>query len=169
MWSHQGMELGLAGLKAGTSFISGLQEAKAARAWQKYNNAMLRISNGQNQNAINVNQNMAVERSTIQGFEIERSEYVTRAAAEAEAAATGTEGRSVNQTLFQIDRNAAVARHQRAADLKAQILGFDQQRMNSAFQTATQIDHTYIPNPSPIAAMMGFAGDAFKINEKYRT
>lgn len=169
MWNNMGMEMGLSALKSGASFIGAMQEAKSKRAWQQYNNAMTRLADGQNQNAITTNVNMAIERSTIQGFEIERSEYQTRGAAEAAAAAAGVSGRSVNQTLFQVERSAAVAQHTRMYDLQGQLLGFEQQRQQSAFQTAQQIDHTYIPNPSPISALMGFGGDATKIYNRYHT
>ncbi|QPC44932.1 hypothetical protein HW532_20865 [Kaustia mangrovi] len=162
-------EQGLNLFKHGASFIAGQQEAEAKRAWQKYNNAMVRLADAQNQNAITTNRNLAIERSTEQGFQIERSEYVTKAAAEVAAAAIQTEGRSVNQTLFQIESNAAHAQARRKADLEAQFAAFDHQRMTSAFQAAQQIDYSIIPEPSPVSSLLGFGAEAFDIYSNYTT
>lgn len=169
MWGHMAIEAALSGVKHGMSFVAGVQESRAARAWQKYNNAMTRIANGQNQNVVTINEVMATERSVAQGYNIEVSEYVTRAAAEAEAAAKGTAGRSVNQTLFQIEQNATRAQAARKADLEATLLGYNNQRRMLDFQTAQQIDKTVIPNPSPITAMLGIAADGMKLYDKYNT
>jgi hypothetical protein len=167
MWGYEQLEAGMSGISRGASFVAGLLDARSKRAWQKYNNAMVNIANGQNQNAITTNENLTVERSVVQGFEIERTGYQTTAAIEAIAAASDTEGRSVNQTLFQAARNEAVAQNRRKSDLDAQLLGFDNDRRTSAFQAATQVDHTYIPNPSPAAFLLGLGSDALKLRMQY--
>ena len=94
---------------------------------------------------------------------------MTKAETEVAAAATGTEGRSVNQTMFAVGRTEAVAQSRRKSDLKAQLLGFENQRQSSAFQASQQIDHTYLPNPNPVASIMGFGADAYKIHSRYNT
>lgn len=167
MWGHMALQMGASVVQHGMSFIAASKEAASKRKWQVYNNAMTRIADGQNQNAITTNQNMAVGRSTVQQFEIERSEYTTRAQVETAAAVAGTGGRSVNQTMFQVDRNAAVAQRNRLSDLQAQLDGFDNQRRTSAFQAAQQIDYTYIPSPSPVTAMLGLGGDLSKIYNQF--
>lgn len=167
MWSFQGFESVFAGAKAGLSFLAGVQEAKAKRKWQAYNNAMTRIADAMNQGTINTNQNLAVERSTAQAFEIERTGYETEQSVIAAAAAADTEGNSVNQTIFQAQRNEARAQSRRQQDLEAQILGFDGQRRSSAFQAAQQIDYSPIPMPNPLVAMLGLGTDLMKIDQRY--
>jgi hypothetical protein len=169
MWGHLQTETSLAGFKAGASFIGGLLEAREKRAWQRYNNAMVRIADAQNQNAITTNTNLAIERSTNQQYNIEVSNYTTSAQAEVAAAAAGVEGRSVNQTMFQIDANAAKAQSNRLSDLRAQLLSFENQRRTSAFQAAQQIDYTNHSGPNPLSALLGFASEAWNIQQKYNT
>lgn len=169
MWSHQSISTGISIAQGITSFIGKARQAADERAWQEYNNRMTRIADGQNQNSITTNHNMAIERSTIQGFEISKSSYETRAKVEAAAAALGAEGGSLNQTLFAVDRNAAAAQHNRKFDLEAQIAGFENQRRTSSFQAIQQIDHSPIPGPNPISAMLGIGANAFSTWDKYQT
>ncbi|QWY83434.1 hypothetical protein [Rhizobium phage RHph_X3_9] len=168
MWTtDQMLEGGLGVFRGLTSFITASREAKYREKLQEYNNAMTRLANAQNQNAITQNQNAAVERSLAQQFQIQRQEYVTTGEAEVAAAATDTAGRSVNQTLYQVHRSAAEAQSNRQADLDAQLAGFQQQRLNSAMQTAQQIDYSFIPKPSPVAAMLGISTELYKVQKRY--
>ena len=162
MW----LQAGLSVAQGLTGFIQSSREAKYRRKLQEYNNAMTRLANAQNQNAITLNQNMAVERSLAQQFQIERSEYVTIGEAEVSAAAAGTAGRSVNQTLYQVQRSADEAESNRQSDLEAQLAGFQQQRLNSAMQAAQQIDYSFIPSPNPVSSMLGIATDLYKIQQR---
>lgn len=162
MWLQAGLQLagGLSG------FIQSSREASYRKKLQEYNNTMTRLSNAINQNGITTNQNMAVERSIAEQFNIERSEYLTLGEAEVSAAATDTAGRSVNQTLYQVQRSADEAESNRLSDLEAQLAGFQQQRLNSAMQTAQQIDYSFIPKPNPVTAMLGMAGDLYKVYKR---
>lgn len=165
MWA----DMALAGLQSGISsvgqFILGSMEAKAKRKWQKYNNQMVAIANAQNQNSITTNEILATERASIQKFNIDRSEIITSGQAEASAAAADTEGRSVNAVIFDVERNAGMQRAQVQSDLEAQYLQFSQQRKNSAFQMAQQQDHSFIPMPNPVTALLNFGATA---TDKYQ-
>lgn len=163
MWLQAGMSV----LNGISGFIQSSREAKYRKKLQEYNNAMTRLANAQNQNAITTNQNMAVERSLAQQFEIERSEYVTLGKAETAAAAADTAGRSVNQTLYQVQRSADEAESKRQADLQSQLAQYTQQRKNSALQQQQQLDFSYIPSPSPVTAMLGIAGNLAKTYQRY--
>lgn len=158
-----------AGLKAAdgiTSFITANRDAKYRKKLQEYNNAMTMLANAQNQNAITTNQNAAVERSVMEQFNIERSRYTTIAQAEVSAAASDTAGRSVNQTLYQIERSAEEADGNRMADLEMQLAGFQQQRLNSSMQANQQIDYSFIPRPNPVTSMLGIATDIYKVKQR---
>lgn len=137
------------------NYITASQDAKTQRKWQAYNNALVRLQNGMNQNAITTNEGMAVERASEAEYAIRKSEYITKASAEVSAAATGTTGRSVNAVLFDVGRNAAKASADKQRDLDYQMLGFQQQREQSNLQTEMQIDNSRIPGPNPADVVMG--------------
>lgn len=141
------------------SFIIASKQRKLQKKWQDYNNKLTRLQNAQNQNALTTNAGMAVERSAEQSFQIEKSEYITTGQAEAAAAASGTTGRSVNLVLGEISRNAASAQARRAQDLTYELMGIDEQKKASQFNTEMQIDHTTIPSASPASALLGFTSD----------
>lgn len=168
MWGNLAVDGGLSILKTATSYMAAKQEASAKRKWQNYKNSILRISGAMNQNAINQNQNMAVDRSEAQAFEIERDEYTTMAAAEASAAAADTEGRSVNQTIYQIQRSGMMAQSNRLNDLENQIAGFDQQRLNTEMQVVTQTDFSPINSPDIGASLLGLGADLFSKYNSYQ-
>lgn len=136
-------------------YITASQDAKQQRKWQAYNNALVRLQNAQNQNAITTNEGMATERASEAEYAIRKSEYITKGSAEVSAAATGTIGRSVDLVLFDIGRNAAKASADKARDLGYQMLGFQQQRESSNLQTEMNIDRASIPGPNPADMVMG--------------
>lgn len=137
------------------NFITASQDAKVQRKWQAYNNALVRLQNATNQNALTVNEGMTIERASEAEYAIRKNEYSTKASVEVAAAATGTTGRSVNAVLFDVGRNAARASADKSRDLDYQLLGFQQQREQSNLQTEMQIDHSRIPGPNPADVVMG--------------
>ena len=163
MW----LDMGLSLAQGITGFIQSSREAKYKKALQEYNNTMVNLANAQNQNAITTNQNFAVEASLAQQFEIERSLYTTTGEAEVAAAATDTAGRSVNQTLYQVQRSADEAQSKRMSELESQLAAFGQQRINSSMQALQQIDNSFIPSPNPVTSMLGIATDLYKIQKRY--
>lgn len=139
------------------SFIAESRKAEADRKWQAYNNAMVRLQDGQNQNSITTNENMRKERKATQVMQVQMSERATAASAEVSAAATGTTGNSVRAVLFDIGRNAARARQQIEKDDDWQDMQTDQQRLSSAMSAEMNVDLRQIPTPNPTTMMLGIA------------
>ena len=163
MGANLALSGGLAALRTGMSFMDADKTAKQKKVWQEYKNTMLKLSGANAQNTFTTNENIARESSAEQAFQIERSEYITSAQAEVAAAASGTEGRSVNAVMFDIERNAASAQSRRKQDLSNQYRQIDAQRQNSEWQVATQMDYSPIPEPNPATYMLNFAGDMHKL------
>lgn len=145
------------------SLIYGSKKAKSDAKWQDYNNRMVMIQNGMNQNAITTNENMRRERLAIQKFSLQKQEMATIASAEVAAAATGTIGRSVNMVLFDINRNAAQTRARMDKDSDYAEEQARNQRENAAMGAQTQLDLRTIPSPNPATAMLGIAGSIGKL------
>ena len=159
MWA----DLAVSGLdsffKRTGSYIQAEKEAKAKRQWQEWKNAMTRLADANNQNAITTNERLTEDRVSRQRFNVRRSSYMTAAQAEASAAAENTAGRSVNMVQFDIERNASMQQANLTADMEAQYAQFDNQRLSSAFQAAMNQDYTFIPSPNPATYMLGFSSD----------
>lgn len=168
MWAELALQGGLSMLRQGVEYSEAKKAAEAKKAWQAYKNTMVELSNANNQNIITTNENIARGSSIEQAFQIERSEYITSAQAEASAAASGVEGRSVNAVQFDIERNAASAQTRRKQDLNAQYLQFDNQRQQSAFQAALSHDYSPIPEPKPATYALNFATDMTKLYKSSR-
>jgi hypothetical protein len=149
-------------VKQGVSYMQADADAKSKRAWQAYKNAMTKLADANNQNAITTNERLMEERISKQRFNINRSEYMTSAMAEASAAAEGTGGRSVNMVQFDVERNASMQQANLTADLEAQYVNADNQRMNSAFQAASSMDMSFIPSPNLATYALGFGNDIMK-------
>lgn len=167
-WSDMQGQMAGAGLAAVTSYVAASKKAKSDRLWKDYNNRMLRLQNAINQNAITTNEILAKRRSTIEENNLRKSGLATAAKVEVSAAASDTIGRSVNMVLFDTARNTANAVKQRADDLEAQQLQFNQQRMSSNIQTESQVDYATIPSPSPVSAMLDFSAQAIDIKNKFK-
>lgn len=162
MWLDMGLKLA----SGVTGFIQSSKEQKYKQKLQDYNNAMTQLANAQNQNAITTNQNIAVEASVAKQFAIERQSYLTQGEADVAAAATDTAGRSVNQTMYQVQRSADEAESNRARELEQQLAAFGQQRLSSAMQAAQQVDYSYIPKANPVTSMLGIGIDMYKISQR---
>lgn len=163
MWADMALNGGLSALRLGTSFLNAKKDAESKKAWQAYKNTMLQLTDANNQNILTTNENIARADSVQQAFQIERSEYLTSAQAEVAAAASGTEGRSVNAVMFDVERNATMAQSKRKRDLEARYLQIDNQRTQSSFQAAMQVDYSPIPEPNPATYMLNFATSVGKL------
>ena len=137
------------------SFLGASQEAKAAKAqykaqkaWQEYRNKMTSLSNAVSQNAISTNEILSNAAYARQAVQLKRTAMSTEGKAEASAAAAGVKGRSVNQVITNIQRNAAMQERERQIALESSWLAFDQQRLNSAMSSAMQQDYSYIAKPN---------------------
>ena len=157
------LQAGLGIFQSVGSFIYQSRKAENDRLWQDYNNRMVRIQDGMNQNAITTNENMRKERLAMQKFSLQKQEMATTATAEVAAAATGTVGRSVNMVLFDINRNAAQARAKLDRDDEYGDEQARNQREQSAMGAQLQLDLRDIPNPNPATMLMGIAGNIGKL------
>ena len=99
------MEL-LAG-KGLVDYFNSRNQAKGMKAFQKYKNTMTMLSAAQSQNAITTN--WLLERAAFaeQGIDLQKQSMITSARVESAAAGAGVKGRSVNQAMFDVARNAA--------------------------------------------------------------
>lgn len=145
-WAMAG-SLGLNFLSAETNKMVDETAAKAGRLVQQFNNTMVRLSDANNQNAITTNQMLSNEAFADQALMIRKGGLIAAAKTETMAAAAGVKGRSVNQAMFDVQRNAAQRDYQRQVAQKNQNLAFDQQRVNSALGAEMNQDYSYIPKP----------------------
>lgn len=158
MWTDFQAQSFLGGIKAVGSYIVASRQARADRAWQKFNNTMTRLQDARNQNALTVNENMLVERSVRESFALSESAYKTQGAATAAAAAVGAEGNSVDRVMLDLQRNETRAQQALATDFEYQAMGIQQQREASHFQTEMQIDYKQIPKPNIAQSLLEFGG-----------
>lgn len=163
MWAELALSGGLAALRTGMQYKQAKEDAEAKKAWQAYKNTMTQLSNANNQNILTTNENIAAGASRAQAFAIDRSEYLTSAQAEVAAAADGVGGRSVNAVMFDVERNATMAQSRRKQDLQAQFMQIDNQRKQSDFSAAMQMDYSPIPEPNPATYALNFATDMTKL------
>lgn len=147
-WSQWQVNGAVGGMQAIGNYIVQRRQAKSDLAWQKYNNTMTRLQGAINQNNINTNQNMAVERQVRETYNLRLAKYQTESKAEVASAALGAEGNSVDMVMRDINMNEARMQEQMRTDMNYQMVGFNNQRQSSAMQTEMQIDYTQIPKPS---------------------
>lgn len=121
---------------------------KAQTAWQKYRNTMVNLSNSINQNAITQNEILAQQAFADQALKIKKGSLMSTARAEVAAAAAGVKGRSVNQAMLDVKRNAANREYERQVSFTNANLAFDQQRLQSKMSADMQQDYTYLPKPN---------------------
>lgn len=149
-WTALAMNVGSSLLQYGAESA----QAKAQRMWQAYSNKMTRLSDANNQNAITQNEVMTMRSYVDQAIDIKQDALSTAGSITVSAAAAGVKGRSVNQTLFDAARSASVAEGRRQMALQDAFLSFDQQRRQSAFSSALNQDHSYIPKPSLASSLL---------------
>lgn len=153
-----------AGLNALSGFMSyqgDKAQAKAQKAWQAYHNTMTELGNAVNQNAITTNELLANQAFADQAMQIKRGSIFAQAKVEVAAAAAGVKGRSVNQAMFDVQRNAASREYARQVSLKNAQLAFDQQRLQSSMSSALQKDYSYIPKPNAASYFLKAASSTF--------
>lgn len=166
-WSDMAFEGVGSLLQNGASFLVARQKAKSDKQWQDWRNKIVRLSNAKNQNSITTNTQLALQRAALTQEAIRKSERLTYASTEVQAAATGTIGRSVNQTMAQVNRNAADARTRASMDLDQQLLGFQAQRESSNLQTVQQTEYSPIPMPTGASQLLNFGTDVAKLWQTY--
>lgn len=150
-----------AAAQTGTTVLSALSGYKAQKAQykvqkrlQEYRNKMTRITAALSQNAITDNVILTQKQAARKAVGLRREEMSTVGSATVAAAAAGVRGRSVNQTLVDVQRNYATQEFLRTSDLKDAFAQFDQQRLNTEVQATLSMDHSFIEKPSLGAALL---------------
>ncbi len=146
-----GFNVGIPALKllsAGTQYIAAKQRSKAEQKWQSYQNAMTNLSNAQNQTAISHNEEMAVQQAGQERVDIQRGGMITEAKVAVQAAAAGVAGKSVTESLLDVQRNAAAREQSSIEELNNTLLGYQQKRASSEFEAKIRQNYSYIPTPS---------------------
>lgn len=160
-WWALAASAGLNLMSAGASYSADKAQAQAQRAWQQYTNKMVDLSATVSQNAITTNQLLAADALTNQAFQLRQESIFTQAKVEASAAAAGVKGRSVNKSIHQVMRNASAREAERQEAFRTTMLGFDQQRMQTAMSAAMQKDYSYIPKPKASSYFLGAVSNTF--------
>lgn len=142
-------------LSASGQYRADKRRYKAQKALQDYNNKMTRIADAMNQNAITTNTTLAIQQSARTAVNLRREELTRMGASTVAAAAAGVRGRSVNNTLLNIQRGAGLKEKARQTDLEQQFLQFTQQRRGSALSAVQNQDLSYISKPSFATYMLG--------------
>lgn len=161
MWWAIAASTGMNMLQGMMNYNADKAQAKAQRAWQKYSNKMVDLSNSVNQNAINTNELLAADSFAAQAVQLQTDTALTTAKAETIAAAAGVKGRSVDRTLHQIMNNSAQREAERQEAFRVSKLGFEQQRQQMAMSAAMQKDYSYIPKPKAASYLLGAAMNSF--------
>jgi len=159
MWANWQTQGALSVVKTVGSYIAASRQASSDRAWQKYNNQMTRLQNANNQNNLTENENMLIERTSREAYNIRVSEYKTEASADVASGAIGAEGNSVNLVMKDIQRNAAKAHSALTTDFNYSVESIRNQQEQSAFQTELQLDKKSIPSPSIATSLLGSVAD----------
>lgn len=147
MWWAFAAQTAMNFIGAEASYQADKAQWKAQTAWKKYQNTMVNLSNAINQNAITTNEVLAQKAFADQALKIKQGGIITQARVEVAAAAAGVKGRTVNQAMFDVQRNAANRERERQDSFVAANLAFDQQRLQSSMSAAMQQDYTYLPKP----------------------
>ena len=168
-WSSLLLQGGASGIQNVTSFILQSREAASNRRWQKWRNEVVNISNAMNQNTITVNEIKAKEASAIEAHAIRASKRLVGAQVEQAAAVAGVTGRSVQQTINQVNRDAARADERRVTDLENRLMGYATQRDSSQLQALQQTEFSPIPNPTGASQLLNFGTDIADLWKQYGT
>lgn len=140
---------------AGFGYLKAARDAKASRAWDKYNNAVAGMQGGQALNSITVNESMNREQHAKNKVAIEVSRLMATAKVTAGAAAAGVSGGSVDATLFNVGRNAGNRQAQEADSFENGLMVTTQQRRNISLQR--QLAQKPL---TPMPSILGFVGNA---------
>lgn len=139
---------GLHWASAGLNLEADKTESKLNRAWQKYSNTMIELSHSTSANAITTNEILSQHAFADQALVGKKTSILTQAKVEVAAAAAGVKGRSVNQAMFDVQRNAGAREAERQRSLSNANLAFDQQRLMGRMSANMQKDYSPIPKPN---------------------
>ena len=157
MWWMLAAQVGMSALGAASQYSADKAANKAQRAWQQYSNTMLRLSDAVSQNAITTNQLLTQEGFANEALQIDKNSLFAQAKLEVSAAAAGVKGRSVNQAMFDVQRNAGAREYERQQSFKNANFAFDNQRLSSSMNAEMQQDRTYLPKPKAASYVLNAA------------
>lgn len=141
MWGQIGSAIG--------NFIVQSKMAQSKKEWQEYNNAMLRLQDAQNQNALTSNAAMAIEAGVTNKVHLQRALAKSKGKAEANAAAAGAGGVSVESVLKGLTRNALHQELSTTVNTERELASIEYKRYQSAMGAELQIDRSdYSVNPA---------------------
>ncbi len=143
-WGMTSMNL----LSAGTSYQAAKEQTQARQKWQAYSNAMVNIIAAQNEGNISQDETNAVRDKVASDVNIQKGGLLTEGKAAVMAGAAGVQGRSVDQTLLEIQTNAAQKERNNQIDLNNQLEGFQAQRNQQTTRAAMEQDYSSIPTPN---------------------
>ncbi len=158
------MQEGMNFLSAGTKYMADKAQATAREKWQAYSNSMANISNALNQNAISVNETNTVREATDTNANIQKGSILYGAKEVVMASAAGVQGKSVNQSLLDIQANAAQREMNNQLDLTSKLNSFAQQREESEMKAKEAQNYSFIPKPDAGSYLFSAAMQNAKLN-----
>ena len=159
MWWMLAAQVGMSALQEGQNSATSEAQYKADKKWKKYQNTMLGLSAAQSQNAITTNVTQTTLASATEALEIQKATVGARGDSIVQAAAAGVGGNSVASAVRAVERSGAELEFARQQDLRNAYLGFDYERRNIAMSAKMGENTNYIPKPSSVSSMLGFAKD----------
>lgn len=154
--------IGLTLLSMGAGSNAQAAQAKAQAKWIAYKNAMAKISDAQNQNAITDNVVSEIQQSARIAMGIQKSGMEVQGANEVQAAAAGVTGHSVAAVERNLERTQMGAEANRRQTLQDLFTSERQLRNNSAMSAAMGQSYSYIPQQSSASSMLGLGAGIAK-------
>jgi hypothetical protein len=168
-WWEMPVKAGLEFFSASAGYEADKAQYKAKKAWQAYSNTMVSLGAALNQNIITDNEIIARGTFAQEAFNIKRNKLEAEASVEVNAAAAGVKGRSVNQSLLDVQRKAAEKEHMRTIAFDNAMLGFRQQRVNTEMSAAAQKDYSFLPKPSRLGGLLQAGFNVYDLYGKMKS
>lgn len=160
-------EMGMSAIKGIASFAVAGEEAKLARATQKYQRTMAAISAAQNNNALNLNEVATRDQGVFARLSIQTAGMQERAAFDVEAAASGVLGKSIDVGRRALEADKLRADTSLDRQLKGQFRAYGQQRKQVKMDEIFATDVSVIPKPDIGSALMGMGANMLDIWERH--
>jgi len=163
MWFNMALQFGLKAVQAGLSYSAAQKRYEAEERWREWRNKMTRIADAQNQNALTENAIQVKAQNDMKALVLRVKGMSTAANANVSAAAAGVKGRSVDDVLLASRRSVAQADFQRTEEFRTGLNDIRHKRRISSLQAVQAQDHSYNAPPSPIASLVGLAGQGLNL------
>lgn len=143
------------------------EQAKVDKKMLKYENTMLAISAAQSQNAITTNLVQQMQNNADEALVIQKNAILAEGAARVSAGAAGVAGGSVNATMNDVRRNAAVNQYFRKRRLDGIFLETDAQRRQVATDLSLRKNRSVIPKPNYAADILNLGAEGLSLYNQY--